>query len=82
MKVNNGIIQQYRENIDNKVIQAEGEIYWETKLIIKCFSSNEQSSGLGGMILVMLNQQLIFNKNLYKNLEKIYILQESWLFNQ
>ena len=31
MEVNNNKIRRYREKIDNKVIQAEGVIYWETK---------------------------------------------------
>ena len=38
-------------------IQVEGEIYWEAKSTLYCFGSNEPSSGLWGMILVMLNQR-------------------------
>ena len=37
------------------IIQVEGEIYWETKSTLKRFGFNEPSSGLWGMILVMLN---------------------------
>ena len=70
----------YQEQIDNKVIQEEGETYWETKSILLCFGSNELSSGLGGMILVMLNQQWMFKE--YKNQGKIYTLRKSWPFNQ
>ena len=34
--------------IDNKVIQVEGDIFWETKSTLYRFGSNEPSSGLGG----------------------------------
>ena len=37
---------KYKENIDNKVIQIEGEIYWEAKQTRYRFGSNEPSSGL------------------------------------
>ena len=40
---------------DNKVIQVEGEIYWEIKLTLWCFGSTEPSSGLWGVVLVMLS---------------------------
>ena len=66
-------IQQYREKINNEVIQSEGEIYWETKLTLEHFGSNEPSSGLWGRIRVMLNQQLMFEKNQTKTLGKLYI---------
>ena len=57
LEVNNGVkINDIENKFDNKVIQA-GEIYWETKLTIESFGSNEPSSGLGGLILVILNQQ-------------------------
>ena len=54
-----------RERTDNKVIQAEGKIYWETKSTLYSFSSNEPSLGLWGMMLVMLNQQWMFNIYIY-----------------
>ena len=55
----------YIYKIDNKVIQIEGEIYWEAKSTLQCFSSNEPSSG--GMIFVMLNWSTKY-KNLWENL--------------
>ena len=63
-----------RGKIDNKVIQVEGENYWEAKLKLLRFSSNEPSSGLR----VMLNQQWMFKKTKYKNLGEICISRKSW----
>ena len=39
------------EGFDNKVLQAEREMFWETKSTLLSFGSNEPSSGLGGMII-------------------------------
>ena len=47
------------------VIQAEGEIYWETKSILSRFGSNEPSLGVWGMISVILKHRWMFKK-LYK----------------
>ena len=66
-------IRHYREKIDNKVIQAEGEIYWETKSSLQRFGSDESSLGLGGMIIVMLNQRWMFKKLYKKPREYLYI---------
>ena len=41
-------------------MQVEGQIYWEAKSTIKCFGSTEPSSGLWGMILVLVNQGWMF----------------------
>ena len=49
-----------KREINNKVIQVEGEIHWEAKSTLQHFGSNKPSSGLWGMILVMLNQQYIY----------------------
>ena len=46
--------------IDDEVIQVEGENYWEAKSRLLRFGSYETSSGLWGMILVILNQQWMF----------------------
>ena len=62
-----GFTYFYREKIDNKVIQAEGKIYWETKFTLLDFGSNKPSAGLGEMILVMLNQQWMFKKIIQKS---------------
>ena len=64
----------YREKIDNKLFQTGGEINWERESMLQRFGSNEPSSGLSGMILVMLNQRRIFE--IQKQTEKQYIWKE------
>ena len=54
-------MKYYIEKNWYKVIQVEGKIYWEAKSTLYHFSSNEPSSGLWGMILVMLNQRWMFS---------------------
>ena len=60
MEVNNEVKSDNIEKKIDNAIQAEGEYYWETKSILQRFGSNEPSSPLGGMILVMLNQRWMF----------------------
>ena len=55
--------REYKEKIDNKVIQVEGEIYWEAKSTLQRFASNEPSSGLWRILLVMLNQRCLKVQN-------------------
>ena len=71
----------YIRKMDNKVIQVEGEIYWEAKSTLQCFGSNEPPSGLWGMILVMLNQWWMLKNTKYKNLGKICIARKNWSLN-
>ena len=73
MEVNDGVKSDNIErNFDNKLIQA-GEIYREIKSTLWHFGSNEPSFGLGGMILVMLNQRWVFKKIIPKPRENLYI---------
>ena len=67
--------------IDNKVIQVEGKIYWETKSTLNRFGFNKPSSGLWWMILEMLNQLWMFKNTNYKETREICIPRKSWLFD-
>ena len=55
----NYIFNRYRETIDNKVIQAEGEIHLEIKSTLFRFGSNEPSSRLGRMIFNDVKQTMV-----------------------
>ena len=60
--------------VDSKLIQVEEEIYWVAKSIL---GSNEPSSGLWGMILVMLNQWWVFTDTKIQKPGKICISRKS-----
>ena len=61
-------IERERE-VDNKITLLDADIYWKTMLTLEYIGSNEPSSGLGWMILAILNELWVLK--IYINVRKI-----------